>query len=259
MDRMTVAAQLYTLREFMKTPEEISTSLKKVKALGYNAVQVSGVGPIDAKQLRRLADEAGLKICATHISYDRFKNDLAGVIRDHKTWDCRYVGLGAMPEKIRDSRDGYIAFIKEFNEISKIIFDQGLKFIYHNHNFEFEKFEGMTGLDILFFNTDPETFGFEMDTYWIQAGGANPVEWIKKLEGRMDVVHFKDMAVKGFNQLFAEIGEGNLSWPVIIEACRETGVQWYAVEQDQCRRDPFESLSMSLTYLEKFFREASDT
>lgn len=253
MNEMTVAAQLYTLREFLKTPGDVEKTLKKVKAMGYNAVQASGIGPVDPKVLKQLADEAGVKICATHISYDRLKNDLEAVIQDHKTWDCRYVGLGAMPEQFRESREGYIAFAKEFNEISKRIFDQGLKFIYHNHNFEFEKFTGTTGLELLFLNTDPETFGFELDTYWIQAGGANPVEWIKKMEGRMEVVHFKDMAVKGFNQLFAEIGEGNLNWPVIIDICRETGVQWYAVEQDQCQRDPFESLHMSLAYLKRFF------
>ncbi|MEN6313031.1 MAG: sugar phosphate isomerase/epimerase [Clostridiaceae bacterium] len=253
MNEITVAAQLYTLRDFLKTPEDIGQTLKRVKAIGYNAVQVSGVGPIHPQVLRQLTDEAGVRICATHISYDRLKNDLDEVIKDHKTWDSRYVGLGSMPQQFRGSKDGYIAFAKEFNEISKRIFDQGLKFIYHDHNFEFEKFDGVTGMDLLLSNTDPETFGFELDTYWIQAGGASPVEWIKKVEGRMEVVHFKDMAIKNGQQQFAEIGEGNLNWRTIIDACRETGVQWYAVEQDVCTHDSFESLQMSLTYLKKFF------
>lgn len=253
MNEMNVAAQLYTLRNFLKTPAEVGQALKRVKAMGYNAVQASGVGPMDPQVLRRLADEAGVRICATHISYDRLKGDLDGVIKDHKVWDCRYVGLGSMPQQFRSGREGFIAFAKEFNEISKRIFDQGLKFIYHDHKFEFEKFDGVTGMDLLLDNTDPETFGFELDTYWIQAGGANPVEWIKKVEGRMEVVHFKDMAVKNDRQVYAEIGEGNLNWRAIIDACRETGVRWYAVEQDECLRDSFESLKMSFTYLEKFF------
>lgn len=253
MNEMTVAVQLYTLRDFLKTPEDVGQTLKRVKAIGYNAVQASGVGPIHPQILMQLADEAGVRICATHISYDCLKNGLDAVIKDHKTWNCRYVGLGSMPQQFRGSKDGYIAFTKEFNEISKRIFDQGLKFIYHNHNFEFEKFDGVTGMDLLMSNTDPETLGFELDTYWIQAGGGNPVEWIKKVEGRMEVVHFKDMAIKNGQQQFAEIGEGNLNWHAIIDVCRETGVQWYAVEQDLCRHDPFESLQMSLTYLKKFF------
>ena len=249
MKKDVIAAQLYTLRDFLKTPGDIKATLKKVKTLGYDAVQASGIGPVDPGRLKELADEAGVKICATHISYDRLKNDLDAVIRDHKTWDCTYVGLGAMPDKYRTSKEGYLAFVKEFNEISKKIYESGLKFIYHDHNFEFEKFDGMTGMEYILNNTDPETFGMEIDTYWVQAGGGNPVDWIKKVEGRMDVVHFKDMAIKGGKQVFAEIGEGNLDWKSIIGACRETGVKWYAVEQDTCLRDPFESLKMSLDFL----------
>lgn len=252
MNKANIAAQLYTLREYMKTPGEIGRALERVKEMGYSAVQASGHGPVDPLELKRLADEAGVRIVATHIPYDRLKEDLDNVIRDHRTWDCRFVGLGAMPQQFRGSREGYRAFSREFNEIAKRIYDRGLKFIYHNHNFEFEKFDGATGMDLLFSETDREAFGFELDTYWIQAGGADPVEWIKRVEGRMEVVHLKDMAVKDGRQIFAEIGEGNLNWKAIIEACRETGVQWYAVEQDACLRDPFESLKMSLDYLGRF-------
>lgn len=253
MNMDTIAAQLYTLRDFLKTPEDIGTTLKKVKAMGYNAVQASGLGPVKPAALKQLADEAGVKICATHIPYDRLKEDLEAVILEHRLWECRYVGLGSMPEKFRMSREGYLAFAGEFNEISRKIFDKGLKFIYHNHNFEFEKFEGSTGMELILENTDTETFGMELDTYWVQAGGANPVEWIQKLKGRMEVVHFKDMAIKELKQVFAEIGEGNLNWKAIIDACRENGVEWYAVEQDQCLRDPFDSLQISYNYLKRFF------
>lgn len=253
MNKKNVAAQLYTVREFLKTPEEIGRTLKKVKEIGYDAVQASGLGPIEPKELKRLADEAEVKICASHISYDRLKGELDAVIEEHKIWDCKYVGLGMMPQKFWGSWEGYIAFAKEFNEIARKIYSHGLKFIYHNHNVEFERFGDQTGLDLLLLNTDPETFGFELDTYWVQAGGANPAEWIKKVEGRMDVVHFKDMAVNGWNPVFAEIGEGNLNWRAIIDVCRETGVKWYAVEQDVCRRDPFESLQISFDYLKKFY------
>ena len=111
--------------------------------------------------------------------------------------------------------------------------DQGMQFIYHNHAFEFEKFDGVTGLDILLEASDPEAFHFELDTYWIQAGGANPVTWIEKVAGRMKVVHFKDMGNAGANEpVMAEVGEGNLEWPEIIAACRKTGVEYAAVEQD---------------------------
>ena len=104
-------------------------------------------------------------------------------------------------------------------------------------------------MDILLEKSDPKYFDFELDTYWIQAGGADPVEWIRKVEGRMEVIHLKDMAILDNEQVFAEIGEGNLDWPRIFQACRDIGVKWYAVEQDSCLRDPFESLAISFRYI----------
>ena len=252
MDQYSIAAQLYTLRDYLKTPDQMPETLGKVKAMGYKAVQVSGLGPVEPLRLKEMADEAGLKICATHISYDRLRNELDKVIEEHKLWGCEYVGLGSMPRELAVSAEGYGEFIRVISEIAKKIRQSGLNFIYHNHKREFEKYDGKTGMEILLENTDPADFGFEIDTYWVQAGGANPVDWIKKVEGRMAVVHFKDMAIKDDQQVYAEIGEGNLYWPSIIKACREIGVKWYAVEQDICRRDPFESLGMSLRYLEKF-------
>jgi sugar phosphate isomerase/epimerase len=248
MKRNQIAAQLYTLREFSKTAEDLENTLKKVKAIGYDAVQVSGIGPIEPERVKEMTERIGLQICATHIPYDRFVNDLDGVIQQHKLWNCRYAGLGSMPGQYRTGRDGYAALAREFTEIGKKLEDAGLKFIYHNHKFEFEKFDGKTGMEIMLQESGP-SFGFELDMYWVQAGGANPTEWVRKVEGRMNVIHLKDMAIIKNEQVFAEIGQGNLNWHDIIQACRDTGVEWYVVEQDTCQRDPFESLEISYNYL----------
>lgn len=253
MDINTVAAQLYTLREFIKTPEDIENTLKRVKEIGYNAVQLSGMGPIEPQRLKEIADGLGLAICATHNSYERIMEDTENVIKEHKLWGCEYVGLGGLPKENRTSKEGYITFAKKFSQIGKIYKENGLQLIYHNHNFEFEKFDGVTGMEILLKESDPETFGFEIDTYWVQAGGADPVEWIKKVSGRMAVVHLKDMAILDKQQIFAEIGQGNMNWTAILKACEDTQVKWYAVEQDKCLRDPFESLRISFEYLKRNF------
>lgn len=253
MNTKNVAAQLYTLREFTKTPQDIRNTMKRVRQMGYEAVQVSGMGAIDPDELKGIVDEYGLKICITHTPYDRIINDFDNVVREHKLWKCDYVGLGMIPKEFERSMKGYKTFAHSMSEIAKRFNEAGLKFAYHNHNFEFEKYDGITGMDILFNESDPEVFGFEIDTYWVQAGGADPVEWIYKVKGRMGVVHLKDMAIINREQVYAEIGEGNLNWKTIIKACEETGVEWYAIEQDECRRDPFESLNMSLDYLKKEF------
>lgn len=255
MSDIRIAAQLYTLREFMKTPEGIAGTLKRVKEIGYDAVQVSGMGHIDrgkAELIKKTTEELGLTICATHVGFDELENDMDWMIELHKMWDSRYVGLGAMPERFRKNKEGFVEFARIASGFGRTLNENGLRFIYHNHDFEFHKFDGATGMEILFSETDPECFDFEIDTYWVQAGGADPIWWIRKMKGRMEVIHFKDMMMYQGKQAMAEVGEGNLNWQGIIDACRETGVRWAAVEQDICMRDPFESLRISLKNLEKF-------
>jgi len=84
-----------------------------------------------------------------------------------------------------------------------------------------------------------------LDTYWIQHGGGDPVAWIRKMTGRMPVVHLKDMVIINGEQAMVEVGEGNFDWSAILHTCKEAKVEWYAVEQDVCQRDPFESLKIS--------------
>jgi sugar phosphate isomerase/epimerase len=249
MKRSTIAAQMYTLRDFTQTAEELRSTFQKVSAMGYEAIQISAFGPIDPKLVKEYADEAGLAICATHVSWDRLVNDLEALAEEHKLWNCKNIGLGGLPEEFRTGQESYRKFAKLISEIAITLKEQhGLQFVYHNHAFEFERFDGISGMEVLLAETDPAV-GFELDLYWVQAGGASPVEWIRKVEGRMQVVHLKDMAIIDMQQVFAEIGEGNMNYGEIITACRETGVEWFVVEQDVCRRDPFESLEISLRYL----------
>ncbi|MGF7046584.1 sugar phosphate isomerase/epimerase [Paenibacillus sp. DS2015] len=250
MEQSTIAAQMYTLRDFTKTAEDLRSSFQKLAAIGYQAVQISGIGPIDPQLVKTYAEESGLTLCATHVPWDRLVNDLDALAQQHKLWDCKYIGLGGLPQEYRTSLEGYRTFAKLVSGIARKLKEEyGLQFIYHNHDFEFERFDDLTGMDVLLNETDPEFVGFELDLYWVQSGGGNPVEWIRKVNGRMQVVHLKDMAIVSRKQVFAEIGEGNMNYNEIIDVCRETGVEWYVVEQDVCRRDPFDSLEISLNYL----------
>ncbi|MEK5028632.1 sugar phosphate isomerase/epimerase family protein [Paenibacillus sp. FSL M7-1046] len=250
MQRSTIAAQMYTLRDFTKTAEDLRAAFQKLKVMGYQAVQISGIGPIDPQLVKQYADEAGLTICATHVPWNRLVNDLDALAAEHKLWNCKYIGLGGLPGEYQSSQEGYRTFAKLASGIARTLKEEhGLQFVYHNHDFEFERVEGVTGMEVLLQESDPEVFGFELDMYWVQAGGANPVDWVHKVKGRMQVMHLKDMAIISRGQVFAEIGEGNMNYEAIIEAGRETGVEWFVVEQDVCRRDPFESLEISLKYL----------
>ncbi len=255
MKLSNIAAQLYTLRDFCKDEESLKQTLLKVREIGYEAVQVSGIGPIPHDVVKRLADEAGLKICATHVSYQALTDDLEDTIQQHKLWDCKYVGIGGLPVEFRNDAAGYSKFAEIANEFSKRLAEHDLQFIYHNHHFEYTKFDGKTGMDILIEEGDKANFGFELDMYWVQTGGVNPLEMIERVDGRMAVVHLKDMAIVDNNQVYAEIGEGNMNYEAIIDACRQIGVEWYVVEQDVCLRDPFESLTISFNYLKQLVQE----
>jgi len=245
-----LAAQLYTVREFTKTEVGIAESMKKVRQLGYEAVQCSALGSISPAALKNIVDSEGITICATHTDYARMRDEPQAVIDEHQLWGCKHAAIGGIPGEYR-SAEGFATFAKEASEVAARLAEGGVTFSYHNHSFELERFNGRTGLEILYAESDPNAFKSELDTYWIQHGGGDPADWIRKLKGRAQIIHFKDMAMRGSTQHFAEVGEGNLNWPAILEACLYAEVEWYIVEQDSCyERDPFESLGISLRNLQ---------
>ncbi len=244
-----LAAQLYTLREFTKTPADIAVTLKKVKQIGYDAVQCSGMGAIDPNELAAMLQGEGLTCCATHVPFDRMKAQTQAVIDEHKRWGCEYTAIGGYFPTSPTAADWH-QFARDYSALAQPFKGSGLSIGYHNHSHELARCEGKkTGLQILLDELDPAVW-WEIDTYWIAHGGADPIQWIQKVSGRMPCVHLKDMAITPQReQLMAEVGEGNLNWPGILPACRDAGVKWYIVEQDICQRDPFESLKISFNNL----------
>ncbi|NQT87832.1 sugar phosphate isomerase/epimerase [bacterium] len=248
MAQPTLAAQLYTVREFTQTPADITETIKKVAAIGYRAVQLSALGEMDPQEIRNVCDGEGVTICATHVAYPSMADTAEACIELHQIYGCPHAGIGGLPNEYRNA-EGYARFAADASETARKLAEGGIKFVYHNHNFELEKYGDRTGLQILYEDSDPAVFLSEIDTYWIQAGGGSPATWIRNLTGRAPVVHLKDMTMQGRDQIMAEIGEGNLDWPDILEACAEAGVEYYIVEQDTCQRDPFESLAISYSNL----------
>jgi sugar phosphate isomerase/epimerase len=241
----TLAAQLYTLRDFTKTPGDIASTLARLKRIGYDAVQLSALGKIEPRELANILRGEGLACCATHVSLDRLRDEPAKVIDEHHLWSCQFTAVGGFfPENPRSS--DWSDFARDFNAVAKSYAGSGLRLGYHNHSHELARFDGKTALQILLDHFSPDIW-MEIDTYWIQHGGADPAAWIDKVAGRIPCVHLKDMAIlPDRTQLMAEVGEGNLNWPAILKACRAAGVQWFIIEQDVCQRDPFESLAISL-------------
>jgi sugar phosphate isomerase/epimerase len=240
-----IAAQMYTLRDFTKTPREIAATLARVKKMGYEAVQLSGLGKIDASELAGILRGEGLTCCATHISLGRMRDETAKVIDELHLWNCRYTAVTGFFPKNPTAAD-WPAFARSFNAVAEKFRGSGIAIGYHNHSHEMARYDGKVALQILLDHFSAEIW-LEIDTYWIQHGGGDPAAWIEKVASRIPCVHLKDMAMGADRtQLMAEVGEGNLNWPAILKACKTAGVQWYIIEQDICQRDPFESLAISL-------------
>ncbi|MCX6343744.1 MAG: sugar phosphate isomerase/epimerase [Armatimonadetes bacterium] len=247
-----VAAQLYTIRDFIQTPEDIASSLKKIREIGYSAIQISGMGPIDEGELSRILQGEGLTCCATHEPGARIISEPEAIVERLNKLDCKYTAYPYPAGVDFSTLDAVKSFAADLNSAGKVLYDSGKTLAYHNHQIEFRRFAGQTILDIIYAETDPRYLQGEIDAYWVQYGGGNPLDWCKKLKGRLPLLHMKDYMITNDNQpTFAEIGNGNLDWKSIVAEAESGGCEWFIVEQDTCAGDPFDSLRISFEYVEE--------
>ncbi len=249
-----LGAQLYTVREFTQTLEDFEQTIKKVAAIGYTAVQISGIGPLDPKEVAMVCQDNEITIAGTHMGWGDFCDKTDEVIAKHKTWNCTHSAVGSLsPEYYTAGLDGIKKFIVESVPVNEKLNAEGIDFSYHNHNMEFMKDQGKTLMEWIY-EIGGENILPEIDVYWVQAGGENPAKWIRKFPNRQPLLHLKDMTIyfdaKTRKQRFAPIGEGNLDWDDILQAAAESNCRWYLIEQDDCYgRDPFECLASSYNFL----------
>ncbi|MCL2708127.1 MAG: sugar phosphate isomerase/epimerase [Defluviitaleaceae bacterium] len=253
---MLIGAQLYTLREFTQTEAGFAGAVKKVAAIGYETVQISGAGPLGAKFFAETCKKYGVGAVITHTPPERIKNETDTVITEHRLLGADYIGIGMMPGEYHGGAEGTNAFIKDYLPAAKRIREAGMKLMYHNHDFEFEKFGNRNRFEYLIEGFPAEDLGFTLDTFWVQAAGGDPADWIKKLSGRVDVLHIKDMCFANGERRMCCVSCGNLNWPAIKEACTGSGVLHAMVEQDECYgNDPFECLKISFANANRIFNQ----
>ena len=255
---MTIGAQLYTVRAYTQTENDFDGCMKKIGEIGYTCVQVSAIGNIPAERVKTICKKYGLEVVLTHTNPERILTDTDAVIADHKTTGTKFIGIGGLPEQYRTDAAAINKFAADYLPAAKKIAAAGMKFMYHNHHFEFEKYDGVLIIDRLADLFPKELMGFIVDTYWVQAGGADPAYTIEKFAGRAEAIHFKDMKIirddnGHVQQAMCPILEGNLNWPAIFKACEKAGVEYAFIEQDDCYgEDPFDCLATSYDNLGKY-------
>lgn len=249
---MKVGAQLYTVRQYTQNEKDLAITLKKIAAIGYEEVQISAIGPIAPEKVRALCDENGLKIVLTHTAPDRILYDTEAVIKEHDILGCDYIGLGSMPPKYA-TPEWLSFFAADFKEPAQKMAAAGKLLMYHNHGFEFEKLNGKRIIETLLESFAPDEMGFTLDTYWVQAAGADPAQWLDILADRIPCIHLKDMDVYKKEPVMAPVGEGNLNFASILAVLEKNkSTKHLLVEQDECLESPFTCLEKSYQNLKKW-------
>ena len=245
-ENMKIGAQLYTVRDFCKDLDGFALTLKKVADIGYKYVQVSGTCAFDPHWLKAELDKNGLKCVLTHTPADKLLRDPAAVAAEHDVFGCKYVGLGWNAYKLAEG-DTPDAFYDKYINVARVLKSCGKYFMYHNHDQEFQRYNGRLILEQMAQSFAPDEMGFTLDTFWITAGGGDPAQWIERLSGRVPCIHLKDFA---YGKVMSVVGEGNINFERVFECARNAGTEYMLVEQDNCNgEEPFECLRRSYEYL----------
>ena len=249
--RPALGVQMFTLRKFTQTLDDLKMALAKIREIGYTSIQVSAFGDIDAADTASACKAEGLAIGGTHVAWDRFRFDTDRVIEEHQMWNCRHAAIGMIPPKTYLSLPGLKQFLDELAPVAEKLSAADMTFSYHNHAHEFRHFDGKSWLEHLYETAPADVLKAELDTHWIVAGGGDPAEWITRVGDRMPLLHLKDFALNDDAQrVFAPVGDGNMNWDAILTAAAAQPIEYYFVEQDACYgADEFDCLARSFRFL----------
>jgi sugar phosphate isomerase/epimerase len=241
----------------------VCETLQEVREAGYRAVEISQIPmtPENVRDLERAKDEFGIEIAALSATLtgsagsprESLEHDFDKIVADCRRLGTSMLRIGILPFEAMESLDTVLAFCDQSNAAAEKLADLGIGLYYHNHHVEFAKYDGRFLLDIIA-ERSPK-MGLEIDVHWVQRGGLDPVATLRKYGDRVAMVHLKDYRIGHVSQTafealgnqdygtfmqefrhgvvqFAEVGEGNLDFPSIVEESSRIGAEYLLVEQD---------------------------
>ena len=246
---MKIGAQLYSINNKCRSPEDIKATLTEMKEIGYESVQLSGF-PYDAELTRAAADEVGIHIGLSHTAIPDIINSTDEVIRKHLITGADTIGIGSPGSYAEGNVVHYKEMIRDLTPAVEKIQAAGLNFAFHNHFLELEDLGGFTILDYLYENT---SWNFILDTGWVHYTGTDVISVIKKYKDRLKYVHLKDFREareddKHFTDRIVPMYDGAIPFDEIIAALVEVGtVEIAYVEQDNASKaeDPYGQMRKS--------------
>lgn len=243
-----LAVQLYTLRNDIKG--DFFGALGKIAEIGYGAVEFAGTGGEKPEDIRNRMDELGLKAAGCHMGIADLQNkfdEMKSVYVD--TLNCPYITVPSGPRKFDDGGKTWKDYCQAMRDVTAKGKEAGVTICYHNHAFEFQnKVDGKAAFDVMFHEHPDKAPVAEVDICWVAAGEHDPVNEIKRLNGRVKLLHVKDMD-PGMPPKDADVGAGIIQWPAVYKAAEAAGVEWLIVERDSPDPNGFESIRRSLAYL----------
>lgn len=249
-----IGIQLYSLREQFKG--DVEGSLKLISDWGITALEGGGTYGLPLDEFKGLLDKYGLKVTSVGTSYEALQNDVDGIIENARNFGATYVMCAWIPHEgdtftIEDTRKA----VEVFNSAGKKLREAGLTFAYHAHGYEFRPYEDGTLFDYMAENATD--FGFEMDVYWVQHGGTDPLELLNRYPDKFVLMHLKDMekGVEGNDTGHEDVetnvvlGTGQIDIAGLVKRAGELGMEYLFIEDESSR--VVEQVPQSLEYLRK--------
>jgi len=243
-----IALQLYSVRDYAAA--DLFGVLEQVRAMGYTGVEFAGLYGYDPLAVKEKCAQLGLTPISAHVPLEELTEDLEGTLDCYEKLGCRYVAVPYLSEEYRPGTPGFEGVIESVRTVGAAANRRGMVLQYHNHDFEFVKIDGEYGLDRLYRLVGPELLQTQLDTCWVNVGGEDPVDYLKKYAGRIPTVHLKDFVgnrsaavyqligieseKKTTTQFeYRPLGKGLQNIPAIVEAAVAGGAEWFIVEQDE--------------------------
>lgn len=234
-----IGLQLYSVQEAVQL--DLLATLEAVAEMGYSAVQFASFANQPAKVVKEKLIELDLQVAGAHIQENIFEANIDDILRYHDAIDNHLLIVPWLPENMRSTIDDYTRTAEKLDTIGKKLSERGFKLGYHNHDFEFQVFDGRTGLDILFQHSDASHLKLELDCFWAAYTNNHPIDVMDKYKNRCVSLHIKDLKLEEGLPISTEIGTGTLPLKDYIKKGMEIGVTNVIVEQEHFIKPPLDS------------------
>lgn len=234
-----IGVQAYSFRNYF--PKDVVGTLDKIQAMGLKQIEGDG-GRIPPEEFKKMCAARGITIPSTGCQFGQLMKEPMAIVKKAKALGATHVMCPWVPHENSGqfSLEDANKAIEAFNYGGKVLRDNGITFAYHPHGYEFQPYGDGTLLDYIIQNTNPDHVSFEMDVFWTQFGGGDPVALLNKYPKRWSMLHLKDMKhgieknLSGGTDVEYNVplGTGQIDMAGILKTAQKIGVTYYFIEDE---------------------------